>query len=62
MNEGTCLGRRIPAGRTLHITPMAVPVLSMLPMPVRVWSPMKQPTFAWPVGTGSPCSGTKTSP
>ena len=48
VNEGTCLGRRIPAGRTLHITPMAVPVLSMLPMPVRVWSPMKQPTLAWP--------------
>ena len=62
VNDGTCLGSRMPAGRTLHITPIAVPVLSMLPMPVRVWSPMKQPTLAWPVAIGSPWSGTWTSP
>ena len=52
VNDGTCLGKSGPAGKTLHITPIAVPVLSMLPRPVRVWSPMKQPTFAWPVANG----------
>ena len=36
VNDGTCLGSRMPAGKTLHMTPIAVPVLSMLPMPVRV--------------------------
>ena len=36
VNEGTCLGKSRPAGKTLHMTPIAVPVFNMLPRPVRV--------------------------
>src|SRR5262249_37251806 len=61
-NEGTYFGKSEPDGSRLQKIPMLLPVLSKVPSPVLVWSPMKEPTLFEPLATGSPLITTFTSP